>query len=108
MRQTLLEQDAVGILQLRIRKETLPAQTGHSRADTMLRRSPSERPFVHRAAFCWMKRRSADNADTQTLARKLATLSKRRAWWAYPELKKALRFEAVELCEKLTQFSETS
>jgi hypothetical protein len=38
------------------------AHTGHSRADTMLRRSPSERPFVHRAAFFWMKRRSADKA----------------------------------------------
>jgi len=39
------------------------AQTGHSRADTMLRRSPSERSSVHRAAFCWMKRRSADKTD---------------------------------------------
>jgi hypothetical protein len=26
----------------------------------MLQRSPSLRPFVHRAAFCWVKRRSAD------------------------------------------------
>jgi hypothetical protein len=41
----------------------LSAQTGHSRAYTMLRRSPSERPFVHRAAFCWMKRRSADKVN---------------------------------------------
>jgi hypothetical protein len=42
---------------------SLPALTGHSRADTMLRRSPSERPFVHRAAFCWMNCRSADLLD---------------------------------------------
>ncbi len=40
------------------------------------------------------KVRCADKADTQTLARKLATSSKRRACGAYPELKKALRFEA--------------
>jgi hypothetical protein len=39
---------------------SLPAQTGHSLADTMLRCSPSERLFVDHAAFCWMKGRSAD------------------------------------------------